>query len=168
MAGRCYVVIFVKISKQHHSKSTILKLCARAARDKNRANNFYIAYNTPHKIYFQMRGRSILCNLWFSQTLWHKNGISIYTYIHLKKCSGKWKFQGNISQLVRMHLTWDFEGSLVKHQSYYKQSFKFLVVQEPNFLEPKFRQNRPLTGFCMYIGPASVFFSLLGLDFGVM
>ena len=25
-------------------------------------------------------------------------------YIHLKKCSGKCKFQGNISQLVSMHL----------------------------------------------------------------
>ena len=30
---------------------------------------------------------------------------------------------------------------------YYKQNFKFLAGQEPNFLDPKFGQNRPLTGF---------------------
>ena len=90
--------------------------------------------------------------------------IYIYLYIHLKKCSGKWKFQGKISQLVSMHLIWNFDGSLVEHQSCYKQNFKFLAVQEPNFLEPKFRQNWPLTGFCMYIGPASVFFLYLDLS----
>ena len=176
MAWRCYVVIFVKIGKQHRSKSPILKICARAARNRNRAKHFYITYNTPHKICFQMSGRSVLCDLWFSQTLRHKNGISIYMsiyiyiyiYIHLKKCSGKCKFQGNISQLVSMHLIWNFEGSLVEHQLCYKQNFKCLAVQEPNFREPKFRQNRPLTGFCMYIGPASVFFSLFGFEFSVM
>ena len=85
-------------------------------------------------------------------------------WLHLKKWSGKCKFQGNIYQLVSMHLIWNFEGSLVEHQSCYKQNFKFLTVQEPNFLEPKFRQNRPLTGFCMYIGPASVFFLYLDLS----
>ena len=152
MAWRCYVVIFVKIGKQHHSKSPILKICVRAACNWNRAKYFYIAYNTPHKICFQMLSKY----------------ICIYIYIHLKKCSGKCKFQGNISQLVSMNLIWNFEGSLVEHQSCYKQNFKFLAVQEHNFLEPKFRQNRPLTGFCMYIGPASVFFSLLGFEFSVM
>ena len=84
--------------------------------------------------------------------------IYIYIYIHLKKCSGKCKFQGNISQLVSMHLIWNFDSRLVEHQSCYNQNFKFLAVQEPNFLEPKFSQNWPLTGLCMYIGPASVFF----------
>ena len=47
------------------------------------------------------------------------------------------------------------------------KSFKFLAVQEPNFLEPKFCQNRPLTGFCMYIGPASVFVLFLDLTSGL-
>ena len=83
MAWRCYVVIFVKIGKQHHSKSPILKICVRAARNWNRAKHFYIAYNTPHKIWFQMSGRSVLCDLWFSQTLRHKNGISIYMSIYI-------------------------------------------------------------------------------------
>ena len=46
--------------------------------------------------------------------------------------------------------------------------FQVSSSPEPNFLEPKFRQNRPLTGFCMYIGPASVFLSLLGFEFSVM
>ena len=55
-------------------------------------------------------------------------------------------------------------GSLFEHQSCYKQHFKFLAVREPNFLEPKIHQNRPLTGFCMYIGPASVFFLYLDLS----
>ena len=42
MAWRCYVVIFVKIGKQNHSKSPILNICAR---NWNRAKHFYIAYN---------------------------------------------------------------------------------------------------------------------------
>ena len=46
-------------------------------------------------------------------------------------------------------------------------NFKFLAVQEPNFLEPKFGQNRLLTGFCMYIGPASVFVLYLDLTSGL-
>ena len=46
-----------------------------------------------------------------------------------------------------MQLTWNFEGSLVEYQSYYKQNFKLLAGQEPNFLDPKFGQNRLLTGF---------------------
>ena len=63
-----------------------------------------------------------------------------------------------------MHLTWNLEGSLVEHQSYYKQNFKFLPIQELNFLEPRFSQNRPLTGFCMSIGLASrVYFSCIWL-----
>ena len=73
-----------------------------------------------------------------------------------------------ISQLVELKLTWNFEDPLVEHQSCYKQNFKFLAVQKSTFLKRKFGQNRPLTGFCMYEGPASVFFSLLGFDFGVM
>ena len=40
-----------------------------------------------------------------------------------------------------------FEGSLVEHQLYCTQNFKFLAVQEPNFLKPKFGSNRPLTRF---------------------
>ena len=82
--------------------------------------------------------------------------------------SGKCKFQCFISQLVKLQLTWNFEDPLVEHQSCYKQNFKFLAVQEPIFLKPKFGQNRPLTGFCMYIGPARLFFSLLEFDLGVM
>ena len=30
-----------------------------------------------------MSGRSVLCDLWFSQTLRHKNGISIYMSIYI-------------------------------------------------------------------------------------
>ena len=30
--------------------------------------------------------------------------LYIYIYIHLKKCPGKCKIQGNISQLVSIHL----------------------------------------------------------------
>ena len=50
-----------------------------------RAQHFYIAYNTLHKISFRMRGRSSLYDLWFSQTLRHKNYISIYNiYIYIR------------------------------------------------------------------------------------
>ena len=76
-------------------------------------------------------------------------------YIHLKKCSGKCKFQYIISQLRKTTFTRNFVGDLIDHQ--------FLAVQELNFLEPKFGQNRLLTGFCMYIGPASVFVLYLDL-----
>ena len=41
-----------------------------------------------------------------------------------------------------------------------RQNFKLLTVQEHAFLKPKFGQNRSLTEFCMYIDPASVFFSI--------
>ena len=46
--------------------------------------------------------------------------------------------------------------------------FQVSTIQEPGFLKSKFGQNQPLTRFCMYIGPASDFFSLLGFDFRVM
>ena len=137
MGSRYCCIIFVKIGKYHLSKSPILKLSARTAHDWTHARNFYIAYNALHKISFWMSGRSFLYDLWFSQTLRHKNGISIYMYIHLKKCSGKCKFQCIISQLVNVYLIWNFEDSLVEHQSYYKQNFKFLTVQEPSFLIPQ-------------------------------
>ena len=55
-----------------------------------------------------------------------------------------------------------------KVYSILNQYFKFLAVQEPTFLKPKFGQDRPLTGFCMYIGPARFFLSLLRFDLGVM
>ena len=76
-------------------------------------------------------------------------------------------FQCIISQLVKMLLTCHFENRLVEHQSCYKQNFKLIGVQEPTFLKPKFGQNRPLTGFCMYIGPASDFFLYLDLSLGL-
>ena len=68
----------------------------------------------------------------------------------------KRKFQHTISRLVKLQLTSNFENRLVEHQSCYRQNFKFLPVQEPRFLKPKFGQNQPLTGFCMYIGPLSL------------
>ena len=78
-------------------------------------------------------------------------------------------FQCPISQLMKMIFTCNFKGCLIDHQPCFVQSFKFLAVQEPVFLKSKLGQNRPLTGFCIYIiGPASIFFSLLGFDFGVM
>ena len=80
----------------------------------------------------------------------------------------KYIFQCMISQLVKMLLACHFENRLVEHQSCYKQNFKLIGVQEPTFLKPKFGQNRPLTGFSMYIGPANDFFSLLGFEFRVM
>ena len=60
-----------------------------------------------------------------------------------------------------------FECDLINHQPCFIPNFKFLAVQEPNFLEPKFGQNRLLTGFCMYIGPASVFVLFLDLTSGL-
>ena len=64
-----------------------------------------------------------------------------------------------------------FEGGLVDHQSCVTQNLKFLAVREPAFPKSKFDQNRPLTGFCMYIGPASTFFifsSLPGFELVIM
>ena len=81
--------------------------------------------------------------------------------------SGKCKFQCFISQLVELQLTCNFDDPLVKHQSYCKPNFKFLAVQVPTFLKPKFGQNWPLAEFRMYIGPASVFFLYLDLTLGL-
>ena len=68
-------------------------------------------------------------------------------------------FQCPISQLMKMIFTLNFEGGLIDHQPCFVQSFKFLAVQELVFLKSKLGQNRPLTGFCMYIlGPASILF----------
>ena len=77
------------------------------------------------------------------------------------------KFQYPISQLTNNIFTSNFESDLIDHQSCFIPNFKFLAVQEPNFLEPKFGQNRLLTGFCMYIGPASVFVLFLDLTSGL-
>ena len=65
-------------------------------------------------------------------------------------CSVKRKFQCPISQLTKTIFTWNFEGDLIDHQPCFIPNFKFLAVQEPNFLEPKFGQNRLLTGFCIF------------------
>ena len=73
----------------------------------------------------------------------------------------------SISQLTKTIFTWNFEGDLIDHQPCFIPSFKFLAVQEPNFLEPKFGQNRLLTGFCMYIGPTCVFVLYLDLTSGL-
>ena len=70
-------MILVTIDKQHDCLTAILKVQARAARSCTCAQHFYIAYNKPHIFYFRMSGRSFLCNLWFSQTLRHKNDLSI-------------------------------------------------------------------------------------------
>ena len=97
-------------------------------------------------------------------------GKYIYIYmwcIVLNLCSVKRKFQCLISQPRKIIFTWNFEGGLIDHQSCFTQNLKFLAVQEPNFLEPKFGQNRLLTGFCMYIGPASVFVLFLDLTSGL-
>ena len=82
-------------------------------------------------------------------------------------CSVKRKFQCPISQLTNNIFTSNFEGDLTDYQPYFIPNFKFLAVQEPNFLEPKFGQNRLLTGFCMYIGSASVFVLYLALILGL-
>ena len=47
------------------------------------------------------------------------------------------KFQGSISRLVKMFTTCNFQGSLIEHQSYSRQNFKFLAVQEPYIPKPK-------------------------------
>ena len=68
------------------------------------------------------------------------------------------------SQLTKTIFTWNFEGDLIDHQPCFIPNFKFLAVQEPIFLEPKFGQNRLLTGFCMYIGQqAFLYFSWIWL-----
>ena len=74
-------MIFVTIGKQHHCYTAIFKFYARAALSSTRAQYFYIAYNTLHYTTFRMSGRSFLCDLWFSQTLRHKN----YIYYYLPK-----------------------------------------------------------------------------------
>ena len=71
---------FVTIGSQHHSKTAILRLCARVVRGQIRALNFNIAYSMLHKISFRMSGRSSLCDLWVSQTLRHKFDLYIYVY----------------------------------------------------------------------------------------
>ena len=71
-----------------------------------------------------------------------------------------------LSLRIRFSLEF-YEGDLIDHQPCFIPNFKFLAVQEPNFLEPKFGQNRLLTGFCMYIGPASVFVLFLDLTSGL-
>ena len=47
-AAKCSGIIFVTIDAWHHSKTTVLKLCAHAVRDLARALTFNIAYNTLH------------------------------------------------------------------------------------------------------------------------
>ena len=81
--------------------------------------------------------------------------------------SVKRKFQCPISQLTNNVFTSNFESDLINHQSCFIPNFKFLAGQEPNFLEPKFGQNQLLTGFCMYIGSASVFVLYLDLTSGL-
>ena len=72
---------FVTIGSQHHSKTAILRLCARVVRGQIRALTFNIAYSMLHKISFRMSGRSSLCDLWFFQTLRHKFDLYIYLYL---------------------------------------------------------------------------------------
>ena len=67
-------------------------------------------------------------------------------WICLNLCSVKRKFQCPISQLKKTIFAWNFEGGLIDHQRCFIPNFKFLAVQKPNFLEPKFGQNRLLTG----------------------
>ena len=76
-------MIFATIGTQHHSKTAILRLCARVVRGQARAQTFNIAYSMLHKISFRMRGRSSLCDVWFSQTLGHKFDLYIYISIYL-------------------------------------------------------------------------------------
>ena len=60
------------------------------------------------------------------------------------------------------NFTLNCEGDLIDHQPCFIPSFKLLAV-----LEPKFGQNQLLTGFCKYIGPASVFVLYLDLTSGL-
>ena len=82
-ATKCSGMIFVTNGTQHHSKTVILKLCARVMRIKTRALTFNIAYFMLHKSSFRMSGRSFLCDLWFTQTLRHKFDLYIYLSIYL-------------------------------------------------------------------------------------
>ena len=78
-AAKCIGMIFITIGTRHHSKTTILKLCA-----PNPARLlFNITYSMLHKISFRMNGRSSLSDVWFAQTLRHKFDLYIYlpTYI---------------------------------------------------------------------------------------
>ena len=52
--------------------------------------------------------------------------------------------------------TWNFEDHLIDYQPCFIPNLKFLAVQEPNFLESKYDQNRL---FCMYIGMYIGYFS---------
>ena len=131
---------------------------------------FFIAYNTLHYTTFRMSGRSYLVRLMvFSNTSTRKLYILLYIYDAYVRilCSVKRKFQCPISQLTKTIFTCNFEGDLIDHQSCFIPNFKFLAVQEPNFLEPKFGQNGLLTGFCMYIDRSSVFVLYLDLTSGL-
>ena len=61
-----------------------------------------------------------------------------------------------------------FEGSLFEHQSYYKQNFKFLAVQEPSFLIPQICPKSAVNWVLYVYRPSKRFCTLLGFDFGVM
>ena len=78
--AKCFGMIFVTIGKQYHSKTAILKLCARVVRVHSRAVTFNISYSMLHNISFRMSGRSSLCDLWFFQTIRHKFDLYIYMY----------------------------------------------------------------------------------------
>ena len=110
--------------------------------------------------------------------IWCISHICIYIYLYIytciyiwcicqNLCSVKHKFQCPISQLTKTIFTWNFEGDLIDHQPCFIPNFKFLAVQELNFREPKFGQDRLLTGFCMYIGPAIIFVLYLDLTSGL-
>ena len=82
-AAKCSCIIIVTIDAWHHIKTAILKLCAHAVRGLTHTLIFNITYNTLHSITFRMSGRSFLCGLLFSQTLWHKNYIRLYIPIYM-------------------------------------------------------------------------------------
>ena len=108
-------------------------------------------YNTPQIL-------RVLASIYILLSLWCKCQ---------NLCSVKRKFQCTISQLTKTTFTWNFEGDVIDHQQCFILSFKLLAVQELNFLEPKFVQNRLLTGFYMYIGQANVFVLYLDLTSGL-
>ena len=102
-----------------------------------------------YKRSFRMSGQSPLtsvCLIVFPNTNFIYMSIDQYISEFSRKFHGM--------QISRLHisacknaLAWNFEGSLVEHQSYSRLNFMFLAVQEPNFPNSKIGQNRPLTGF---------------------
>ena len=115
------------INVWYHSKTASLKLCAHASRSLACASIFNTVYDTPHKISFRMSGRSFLYDLWFSQTLRHKNYIYILMF-------GVYE---NFSALIIIRMRRKIFVFLIFANSLTMETPKVVVYIPPNSLKMK-------------------------------